>query len=547
MTQHRLSLALAVAAILFTLGGAARGHRAGAPTVAVDPDTLRPIAKVDERFLSYNVEMAEVIGGNFWKPYDAQMLAALKAPKPAPAATPATGGTSPQPAGLDTTLFQARPPVDLTNARLRKLAAALGPAYMRTSGTWANTVYFHDAATPPSDSAPKGFQGVLTRAEWKGVVDFAHAANAKLVTSFAISAGVRDSAGVWTPVQAQKFVAYTKAVGGDIAGAEMFNEPDMPTYGGAPPGYDAQDYARDYAVFSRWARDTVPAMRLVGPGSVGEGVLLPRLGGDAAMTSGLMRTVDILSAKPRPVFDVFSFHFYGAASIRCASMGPGAQVTADSALSEAWLARADTSWAFYGALRDRFEPGKPIWITETADAACGGNPWAATFLDSVRFLDQLGRFAKHGVSAIFHNTLASSEYGLLDQRTFLPRPNYWAALLWRRLMGPTVLDAGPSRPGLHLYAHCLRDHRGGVTLLAINNSRTKLASVDLPTPAERYTLTAQKLEDVHVQLNGRELKLEPNDALPSLQAAGIPPGRAEVAPASITFFAVADAGNENCR
>ena len=94
-------------------------------------------------------------------------------------------------------------------------------------------------------------------------------------------------------------------------------------------------------------------------------------------------------------------------------------------------------------MRDRYQPGKPVWITETADAACGGNPWASTFLDSFRFLDQLARLARQGVAAVFHNTLASSEYGLLDQNTFMPRPNYWAALLWRRLMGSTVLDAAP--------------------------------------------------------------------------------------------------------
>lgn len=37
-------------------------------------------------------------------------------------------------------MFQARPSIDLTNARLRKLAAALGPAYVRVSGTWAMAV-----------------------------------------------------------------------------------------------------------------------------------------------------------------------------------------------------------------------------------------------------------------------------------------------------------------------------------------------------------------------------------------------------------------------
>jgi hypothetical protein len=43
-----------------------------------------------------------------------------------------------------------------------------------------------------------------------------------------------------------------------------------------------------------------------------------------------------------------------------------------------------------------------------------------------------------------HNTLAASDYGLLDEATFTPQPNYWAALLWHRTMGATVLDAGPA-------------------------------------------------------------------------------------------------------
>ena len=71
-----------------------------------------------------------------------------------------------------------------------------------------------------------------------------------------------------------------------------------------------------------------------------------------------------------------------------------------------------------------------------------------------------------------HNTLASSDYGFLDQKTYEPRANYWAALVWRKLMGTTVLDAGPSpSENLHLYAQCLRGKPGGVTLLAINADR----------------------------------------------------------------------------
>jgi hypothetical protein len=46
----------------------------------------------------------------------------------------------------------------------------------------------------------------------------------------------------------------------------------------------------------------------------------------------------------------------------------------EAALSEDWLSRTDAPLAFYRSLRDEFEPGKPMWLTETADATCGGNP-----------------------------------------------------------------------------------------------------------------------------------------------------------------------------
>jgi hypothetical protein len=43
--------------------------------------TLPRIATVDARYQSYNVEMAEVIGGNFWKPYDQRQAATERVPQ----------------------------------------------------------------------------------------------------------------------------------------------------------------------------------------------------------------------------------------------------------------------------------------------------------------------------------------------------------------------------------------------------------------------------------------------------------------------------------
>ena len=102
---------------------------------------------VDERYQSYNVEMLEVTGGRFWRPYSPEFEAILK--QPAPAAKSSTGDT---PAGMNPELYEYRAPLDLTNSRLRKLAAALGPTYVRVSGTWANTTYLPETDKAPSQS-----------------------------------------------------------------------------------------------------------------------------------------------------------------------------------------------------------------------------------------------------------------------------------------------------------------------------------------------------------------------------------------------------------
>jgi hypothetical protein len=220
----------------------------------------------------------------------------------------------------------------------------------------------------------------------------------------------------------------------------------------------------------------------------------------------------------------------------------------EAALSEQWLSRTDQALAFHRSLRDKFEAGKPIWLTETAEAACGGNRWAATFLDTFRYLDQLGRLAKAGVQVVMHNTLAASDYGLLDEKTLAPRPNYWGALLWRRLMGTTVLDSGvPIQTGLHVYAHCQRGTPGGVTLLVINTNRDAPRLLMLPYASERFTLDAAGLRDTTVRLNGTTLALGAGDELPPIVGAPTTANTVTFNPTTITFLAVPAAGNNACR
>ncbi|HEY2412822.1 MAG TPA: hypothetical protein VGI40_11300 [Pirellulaceae bacterium] len=85
---------------------------------------------------------------------------------------------------MNPAVYEYRPPIDLTNARLRKLAAALGPAYVRVSGTWANTTYFQDT-DHASGNPPPGFGSVLTHQQWRSLVDFSKAVDAGIVISIA--------------------------------------------------------------------------------------------------------------------------------------------------------------------------------------------------------------------------------------------------------------------------------------------------------------------------------------------------------------------------
>jgi hypothetical protein len=140
----------AARAALASLGALAHATSTAAQPVSVTPATMSRIGTVDDRCQSYNVEMLEVTGGRFWRPYSPELEAALRQPAPASA----SASSSDTPAGMNPALYEYRPPIDLTNARLRKLASALGPAYVRVSGTWANTTYFPETEQAPAKPPP---------------------------------------------------------------------------------------------------------------------------------------------------------------------------------------------------------------------------------------------------------------------------------------------------------------------------------------------------------------------------------------------------------
>ena len=209
----------------------------------------------------------------------------------------------------------------------------------------------------------------------------------------------------------------------------------------------------------------------------------------------------------------------------------------EACLSEQYLEVAANCARQYVARRDKYVPGGQMWVTESGDAGCGGNTWASTYADVPRTLNELGEFSTVTDGVIFHNTLASSDYGFLKHGTFVPRPNYFAVLLWNRLMGKTVYATGEAvREGAHVYAHSRKDGKDGIVYLVINNSKTESTTLELPKAGIAYVLAGENgLRSRAMTLNGKVLALGENDELPALEGVAVE-GKLELAPTSCAFI-----------
>lgn len=498
--------------------------------IPLETHPSRLIRYVDERLMSYNIEMTEVTGGTFWKSYTAEQIAGT-AEFPS-VATFADVTTMPE-------LMEYYPPIDLHNKRLRELAKQLGPAWIRISGTWATKTYY-DFEDVTGGKAPEGYANVLTKDQWIGVLDFVAYIGAKLLISVSNCAGDHPHGGPLDLTQAKKIFDFSHQHGMDIAAVEFMNEPNMMELSGAPKGYTAADYARDQDILYRWVRTNYPNCLLVGPCTTGDptaaGVGSKGFGAGIASMTNACTTEELLAGTEIPL-DVFSYHYYNGVSERIAGIMPAAHWPGHLAHSDAYLAVAPDCARAHTALRDRFVPGGQMWVTESGDAGGGGNTWASTYLDVLRTLNELGSYGTITDGIIFHNTLASSDYGFLEHGCFLPRPNYYAVLLWNRLMGTAVYDCESlNRENVHVYCHSRKDETCGVVYLIINNSQTDTIAAALPKDALRFTLHAQTMRSPTILLNGKILTISGICNIPELTPHLQPQGTVLLAPGSCTFL-----------
>ena len=141
------------------------------------------------------------------------------------------------------------------------------------------------------------------------------------------------------------------------------------------------------------------------------------------------------------------------------------------------------------------------------------------FVSSLWWLDQLGLLALHEQKVVVRQALVGANYGLLDDTTLAPRPDYFASLLHKRLMGQAVIDvqrAPEADPFLRVYAQCapVRNGHAAVTVLAINLHEGERSVLKWPHAARHdvdcYQVTAPTLDSRVAFLNGIPMKFDGN-------------------------------------
>jgi heparanase 1 len=492
----RVAVVSCLVGVVSALIAAHRGSPPAQPTpprVALSIETGRAAAEVEDRFLSVAIDTAEVVGGDFWAP-PGQGKGPLK--------------THPV----------AR--YDFARPRLRELARALAPAYLRIGGTAADwTVYrMDDGASASPASLPEGARWTLTRQRWDEVSAFARDVGFHIMFTLNAGESARDADGAWDPTNARALVAYAQEHGDPVDVWELGNELNaFPVLHWT--WLSADRYAGDVGRARAMLRGLGSPARLAGLATA----YWPVMGEWRSFTDDVLREAG-------SQLDIVTWHYYPQQSQRCPlatrRARPGVLPTAaDLDDVEKWADRVESSTHLHA-------PAAAVWLGETASAQCGGEPDLSNgFADALWWLDELGRVARRGQRVVVRQTLSGSDYGLIDDETLRPNPSYWASWLWHQFMGRRVLavTTSPAAPAVRTYAHCLAGdgaaRTAGVALLVANLDPTRTVDVELPgmlgTPSQIHRLTADGLASRTMLFDGIPLELDSDGRMPALPASDL--------------------------
>lgn len=430
-------------------------------------------AIVSEKYLSLAIDTAQVVGGEWWN------------------------------GDNESDEF------DFSRPLLRDLTRPFAPGYLRIGGTEADSLYY--SLTPPYLSEPpRGFRSVMRPEHWFAVEDFVMDTGMELFFTLNAGPGNRKRRfGMfrtrYSTDQVESLFQFVSEHAQTSPHFEFGNEINgfWAIYGPLER-VDSKTYAKDFDRVKDILRKYPLNHDLAGPAFA----FWPVIGQPFSTITNHMR--DVL--KNTNQIDQLTWHYYPTQSRRCpvqVRRGTLSRFLDVKTFDEVKKHAADVKrW------RDKHSPHSEIWMGETGPAQCGGVAGLSDrFANSFWWMDQLGVLAFYDNKIVIRQTLAGSDYGMLNPETLETYPDYWSSRLWRQLMGTRVLDSRASlvaEKNVRTYAHCSAQSEGGVSLLAMNLSADIEYSLNLPIllqgqDVEVFTLSSPDLLSQEVYLNGEKI------------------------------------------
>lgn len=360
--------------------------------------------------------------------------------------------------------------------RLYNYIHQLLPAFLRVGGTSQDNVCYKQTCVKHHQF---GQEHLLSRAKIQDLFRFANDASLKLI--FGLNGyWPRDTkTGLWQTNHAQTF--FKTILSKDfkhasvLYGVELGNEPNSWVNFGHK--ITARELFLNHQRLRKLVDNSYQDSQWVKPRIIGPNMSNHYYGvwNDENMVETFMAN---FSSDKSPI-DIFSWHYYplNTKSNRHWDLATIEKLTNPIVLNQDRLRAKSILRAVH-----QKKPLMPVWIGETASVSGGGEKRLSnTFANGFWYLDELAMYATEGGKVLIRQDLiGGGGYSLLSltkDGVYAPSPDYWTALLWKRLIGTDVLSVTQhalspsnllhSQGDLRTYAFCDKEKQA-VNLVYLN-------------------------------------------------------------------------------
>lgn len=412
--------------------------------------------------------------------------------------------------------------VPLRMEKFNNLAKALKPAYLRIGGTPQD--YLTLSTKTRKENAGKSYRSKRDKIRqvketynctpyfenWKKmkpytlpvfyfeeIAKFTSRNGLKLI--FGLNEKQRKSHNRWNAKHARKIIRFAERNGYEVDW-ELGNEPNRYT-----------KYGEKYAVTGeQLARDISKLRSLI------KGKSSQVFGPDITQPNykSLVFMEEFLTSRPH--VDAVTYHqYYMHQTVS----------TLAAYLDPTYLSKLNEQMTWQRRLLKVTNTTSPLWLGETGSSSGGGaRDLSDTYASGFLYLGKLGLASTHCHKVVIRQSFYGGYYGMLDPVTHNPLPDYWSALIFKKLVGDRVLDTNRVVESyFQVFSFCSRASRNDIVIMVINLNRNESVRFSIRSlekkEVEAYVLTApdNNLQSKMILLNGNILSLTKENTIPNIK------------------------------